>query len=331
MGGESKVFISERAYAEMINETLQNIRTETGGILLGARTDRAWFVIESLDPGPRAILRRAYFEYDDKYLTHLANKVRLRYRSKLSLLGLWHRHPGSLDRFSSTDDETNRTFVQTCGGAALSGLINIDPEFRMTFYVASGNPFKYERISCDFGDRHIPAELLQTWDSRGLLNTLHEAVVSVQTRPLDSPLHHYKTQRAVRPDDTPGWLSKIMWPWKRRNDVSQHNATSPVKVGCAQDREREPLILQILDEELIYLDEQHDYSYKLSMENGEVSLLLTRAVDIRECPSRLDFLFTSINGLFYVSWNNQRYPYRPGITRQLITRASERPQLERSE
>jgi hypothetical protein len=320
---ETKVVISERAYADIINETLQNTRTETGGILLGTLIDRTWYVVESLDPGPRAILRSAYFEYDDKYVTHLANKVRLRYRTKLRLLGLWHRHPGSLDRFSSTDDETNRTYVRTCGGSAISGLINIDPTFRMTFYLATGDPVRYDRVAVEVGDRHMPDELLRVWDSRGLLQSLASlmgdaSVGRIVSRPgyeapatADSALDRSRLARLFDPIN----------PWKH----TETEVTGKQIVGGdhieLSDRGKQSAILDLLDQELAYLDQQQEYSYELSLQDDGVRVVLKKAMEIRECPSRLEFLFAMMDGRLSVFSGDQRYDYAPGITRALVNKA----------
>jgi len=147
------VVLSERTLCDILHETVDNLGTETGGVLLGAHTGNSWYVVESLDPGPKAILRPSTFEYDHEYLTHLANKIARRYRSKLQLLGLWHRHPGSFDRFSATDDETNARFARLGGGVAISGLINLDPTFRMTFYRVEEEPLRYTPMRVVEGDR----------------------------------------------------------------------------------------------------------------------------------------------------------------------------------
>jgi hypothetical protein len=326
-GTESKVVICERAYAEIINETLQNVRTETGGILLGTYTDRTWYVVESLDPGPKAILRSAYFEYDDAYVTHLANKVRLRYRTNLRLLGLWHRHPGSLDRFSSTDDETNRTYARVCGGSAISGLVNIDPSFRMTFYVAAGDPVQYKRLAVEVGDQHMPGELLRVWDSRGLLHSL--ASLSSQSS-TGRMLNRGGLQAAERsPSALDGGraakLFETLKLWKRTfTEVADPPAVSDGDIVELSDQCRQSALIDVLDQELAFLDQQHEYSYELSMQDNGLLVALTSAMEAHEFPSRLEFLFVMADGCCCVSCGDQRYEYSPGITEALLNKALEK-------
>lgn len=124
------IIFSDKSFLGIVAETYERSQTETGGILLGKIIGNTWYVIESLDPGPNSIFQQSYFEYDTPYVTHLANKITRFYQTKLQLLGLWHRHPGSFDSFSSTDDSTNREYALRNSAGAISGLVNLDPDFR---------------------------------------------------------------------------------------------------------------------------------------------------------------------------------------------------------
>ena len=65
---------------------------------------------------------------------NMANVVANQYQKQISVLGLWHRHPSSFDQFSHTDDETNRKFAMGTPCGAISGLVNCDPQLRLTMY-----------------------------------------------------------------------------------------------------------------------------------------------------------------------------------------------------
>lgn len=155
-----QIVFSNRAYLAIISETYEKIKTETGGIFLGCYEDGTWYVIEAIDPGPKSVFQVAYFEYDKKYTTHLINKLARLYHSKLTLIGLWHRHPGSFDEFSSTDGGTNSEYAKLSVNGAISVLVNIDPKFRITPYHVSW-PLRYSKISYKVGDDFIPEQLLQ--------------------------------------------------------------------------------------------------------------------------------------------------------------------------
>lgn len=172
------VVFSNRAYNAIIRESFEKDPVETGGILLGHILDNGvWIVMEVLPPGIKCIFERAYFEYDDAFVNYLAQSVANQYEIPLELLGLWHRHPGSMDVFSSTDDGTNTTFALQNPSGVISGLVNIDPQFRLTMYHMD-NPGEvmrqyarpiYERVEVEVGDDIIPEEYfkLRYYDGEG--------------------------------------------------------------------------------------------------------------------------------------------------------------------
>lgn len=159
------IVFSNKAYNAIIRESFDKDPVETGGILLGHILDNGvWVVMEVLPPGINSIFRPAYFEYDEEFVNYLAQSVANQYKNPLDLLGLWHRHPGSMDFFSSTDDGTNATFASLNSSGAISGLVNIDPQFRLTMYHLDHcqSPVvtrpRYERIPIEVGDDIIPDE-----------------------------------------------------------------------------------------------------------------------------------------------------------------------------
>lgn len=156
----NKIIFSNRAYNSIVSETYDKVRTETGGILLGRIIDDVWYVVEVIDPGPNSIFTVTYFEYDTPYVNHLAKAISKQYKVELAVLGLWHRHPGSMDTFSSTDDGTNTEFSKLHSKGAISGLINIDPNLRLTMYHV-GLPLKYTPRKFEVGDNLFPSSLLE--------------------------------------------------------------------------------------------------------------------------------------------------------------------------
>lgn len=155
-----RAVFSNRAYASVLAETTEKIKTETGGLFLGTVENDTWYIVEAIDPGPKSIFEVAYFEYDQKYTQHLINKVANLYDKQLTLIGLWHRHPGSFDQFSNTDDGTNAKYAAMREKGAISALVNIDPTFRITMYQVN-RPCRYSKISYEVGDELIPNELLK--------------------------------------------------------------------------------------------------------------------------------------------------------------------------
>jgi len=156
------VVFSDRAYKDIQTETYDKDPVETGGILLGhVLSTGHWVVVEVIPPGNNSTHQYAYFEYDEHFVNRVADPVANKYEQKLELLGLWHRHPGSMDFFSGTDDGTNIKFAELNPAyGAISGLVNIDPRFRMTMYHVD-SPLDYTKVETFVGDDIIPAELLK--------------------------------------------------------------------------------------------------------------------------------------------------------------------------
>ena len=155
------VVFSNKAYNAIVNETFRKDPVETGGILLGhVLSNGYWIVMEVIPPGLKAIHQMAYFEYDTEFVNYMANSVSKQYKMELDVLGLWHRHPGSMDFFSGTDDGTNKTFAQMNPYGAISGLVNIDPKFRFTLrHVAY--PLDYQIVEVEVGDDLIPDQYFE--------------------------------------------------------------------------------------------------------------------------------------------------------------------------
>ncbi|MDR1541417.1 MAG: Mov34/MPN/PAD-1 family protein [Clostridiales bacterium] len=149
-----KIILSKRADITMYSETLRRKTTETGGIFMGHYRNGIWYVVEATDPGINAVFTSAYHEGDQEYYNNVLRVVSRLYKHKLELLGMWHRHPGSFDSFSGTDDATNLKFAETVGNGAISALINMDPEFRLTFYYVSQQRGRicYYKTECEVSD-----------------------------------------------------------------------------------------------------------------------------------------------------------------------------------
>lgn len=154
-----KVVLSNRALIQIFNESQSRIRTETGGLLLGHFERGVWYVIEASDPGINAVFRVNYHEGDDVYQNHVCDVISRTYKHRLVFLGMWHRHPGSLDTFSGTDDGTNYKYAASAGNGCISAIINYDPNFRITFYYAEqgmNHNVRYTKVDVAVGDDKIP-------------------------------------------------------------------------------------------------------------------------------------------------------------------------------
>jgi hypothetical protein len=153
-----KIVMSDRAMAQIYSETLSKGNNESGGLLLGHFIDGIWYIIESSDPGyNNSVFRHSYHESDEQYVNHVCAILSRIYKYPLNFLGMWHRHPGSLDSFSGTDDMTNAKYAKSAGNGCISLLANIDPRFRFTAYYVelSENGVIYTKTDLNIGDKYI--------------------------------------------------------------------------------------------------------------------------------------------------------------------------------
>lgn len=203
------VVFSNKAYNAIIRESFDKNPVETGGILLGHVLDNGvWIVMEVLPPGINSIFQYAYFEYDEAFVNYLAQSVANQYKRPLDLLGLWHRHPGSMDVFSTTDDGTNATFARQNPAGVISGLVNIDPNFRITMYHLDrptgrlmGRP-NYSVVDVEVGDDIIPDEYFELRYFDGGESNLHPMVSSRGGERNINRNLHYDQREANRVDDS---------------------------------------------------------------------------------------------------------------------------------
>ena len=224
-----QLYLSDQAYTSIVAETHAHIDTETGGIFLGRFEPGAWYIIEVIDPGYQSILRQvAYFEYDETYVTHLANVRARLYKVNLELLGLWHRHPGGFDRFSATDDQTHSAYLrQNPQRGIISSLVNIDPRFRLTHYFIDSSVTHHKITDVHIGDKHIPEKFLQLKfsstdtlltrtnkeaerSSRSIVNETANNGSSARARPANSPARDI-LQTINRPDYLTTFFSLPPW------------------------------------------------------------------------------------------------------------------------
>lgn len=158
----SHVIFTKRAFNAIITETIDKNPVETGGIFIGYVLDNGiCIVVETIPPGIKTVNQRAYFEYDADFINYLSNVIAKQYVGNLNVLGLWHRHPGSMDSFSTTDDGTNILFARNNGKyGAISALVNCDPKLRLTMYHVDSN-CGYTPIDWSVDDGIIPTDFLR--------------------------------------------------------------------------------------------------------------------------------------------------------------------------
>lgn len=89
-----RVILEPAARAAMVGHTHSKSGAETGGILLGHRTDEATLQITRVSPpGPAARHRRFSFRRDTRFLQHYLDAAHLRSYGGEDYVGEWHVHP----------------------------------------------------------------------------------------------------------------------------------------------------------------------------------------------------------------------------------------------
>ena len=153
------VVLSNKAYISIISDVLRRSSTETGGVFLGRIYKKIWYVVDVIDEGIQTQNYRDYFSWDKQYVNHLAERIGTLYKEPLTILGFWHRHPQSFDRFSQQDEQTIQAHLREAKYGLLSMLVNVDPELRMTFYWCHDT--RIMQTKYDVGDEYFAQELLQ--------------------------------------------------------------------------------------------------------------------------------------------------------------------------
>ena len=285
-----RVIFSDRAYLAILAETSEKIATETGGIFLGCFENGIFYVVEAIDPGPKAIFQVAYFEYDQQYTQHLINKTARLYNHELSLVGLWHRHPGSFDRFSPTDDGTNRQYAKMSEYGAVSALINIDPDFRITTYHVA-NPLKYLKISHEVGDSLIPEHIKAPKDIKSLQNHIsgHEKKRIGLKTAMDSIKSHFV----------------------EAYDVKKPSVDEPIDTDTLCPHE---YLIESLIDDISYLSEERGIELTVQQDKNE------NVVFLLEKDSMIKIRFNYIDSLKKVlfSYDECLYVYDSGLFSKLL-------------
>ena len=154
-----EIYFTTKAYVQLLTEIADYPYVETGGVLVGQRRGNTFYIFETVDPGFKADRQRAEFSRHYEYTEHLAYKVANQYEGETTVVGYYHRHPGSYDHFSGGDDVSNLEFAQTFNGV-ISGLVNIDPDFRLAFYYISPDGRQSRSIPYKVDDRAFDGILM---------------------------------------------------------------------------------------------------------------------------------------------------------------------------
>ncbi len=294
-----KVVFSNRAYASILAETTEKIKTETGGLFLGTVEEDVWYVIEAIDPGPKSIFEVAYFEYDQKYTEHLINKIANLYNHKLSLIGLWHRHPGSMDFFSSTDDGTNAKYAALNQQGAISALVNIDPKFRLTVYQVD-RPCRYAKIEYDVGDHLIPDKYLEFKKPDTYFSLMDKILHNNQPNRRNYDGYHISVSLAS--------FLKLITPHMKDLVIVDLDTTQMVFDEATQDK-----ILDAIMEDLTFMADESHIEVSISMTDYAL-VMFQQAINK---TTSLYFGFSTQKESVVVSYGGKCFLYHSGLFKEM--------------
>lgn len=307
---QPRVVFSARAYSSILSEVLDKVRTETGGVFLGYCEDGIWQVVESIDPGPRSCFEIAYFEYDQDYVNHLINKISRIYERQLDLIGLWHRHPGSLDRFSATDDGTNEQYAALSSHGAISALVNIDPRFRLTVYQVNNDPLRYRQIPYRVLEREEDSKQASYVDAGKRIGQIERLTSSSS-----STSNQTKQIARMSVDDVKATLKNFLAKREMQGMVNEN-------VGTIQDWTDEDyvLILTAIEDDSKKLEEIGVGLTMSANECGQMSLIARDAFG--DTSTLIEGFKPREDGKILFSIDGQTYFYSPRIIISALEEAS---------
>lgn len=297
-----KVVFSRRAMTSLLVETNEKITTETGGVFLGEFRNGTCYVVETVDPGPKSIFTPTYFEYDVDYINYLINKLSRIYQRQLDLVGLWHRHPGSLDSFSSTDDGTNAKYAQLSANGAISALVNIDPKFRLTVYHVT-YPLAYDKVEYSVGDSLIPNDIMELKE----INVLQRKLTSNEVKKRKGATSFVGLLTKKSPDLYFGVMLHNNLKKRTMADIKSYDARNfdgelPIEV-----------LLDALSEDMAVMEEK-GVSYNLEVTEG--GLLKLSGNENKKVPWSIEFGMDGRTIVFV--YNELTYKYKRGLFANMI-------------
>lgn len=119
------VFIGSSVWEEMVSLGKSFLPAETGGILVGYRSEAAMVVTQVIGPGPAATHKLTSFDPDTQWQTEeLAARYHASGRTE-TYLGDWHTHPNGNPRASFADWRAARRISRARAARAPEPLILI--------------------------------------------------------------------------------------------------------------------------------------------------------------------------------------------------------------
>ena len=236
-----------------------------------------------------------------KYITHLIDKIVRLYSHKLTLIGLWHRHPGSLDRFSVTDNGTNSEFAKLNASGAISALVNVDPDFRITPYHVLW-PLKYKKIKYRVGDEFIPEYILK----------LKNPDVPLEFAKEYTNKRFSVDKQIVTPKVS---LGDLLEKVKQKFDLVPYEVSSEDLLFKDAEKYKDFLVDSLLDD-IEHLTEKCGLSLHIEHNNPYVGI---SHKSVNGSITKIYFAYVSTRRQIMFSYNDVKYLYEPRFFTGLLT------------
>lgn len=105
----SRCWINRAAYASLVHEANRAFPNETGGVLVGYRSDNGEIVVhEMIGPGPNATHSLARFTPDHVWQCEQLDRLYIASSQNWTYVGDWHTHPHGVPEMSWLDRRTLR-------------------------------------------------------------------------------------------------------------------------------------------------------------------------------------------------------------------------------
>ena len=112
-----RVIISQIALQKISNCIFETgNQYEVGGVLLGHRQLRTYFLTDATIPDNQRQKSNHSFELDGAREMHKINELYRAHPSKPMVIGVWHSHVGGVETFSQQDQISNKRFASVAGG-----------------------------------------------------------------------------------------------------------------------------------------------------------------------------------------------------------------------
>jgi len=136
-----EVLISEDVYKFIKNEASKSNKIETGGILMGFRSELGNIVVTRVSgPGPKAIRRKDWFERDCEFCQQMLEEAVVEIGNRGQYVGEWHYHPTGSNHPSGRDLQSlTEIAMQTNYATDEPILIIISPELEFAFTIHPAN------------------------------------------------------------------------------------------------------------------------------------------------------------------------------------------------